>query len=256
MRRITGIKYLLPVLAIALGLVCGAKASAQTPDEIIDLHIKALGGLDAINAVKSIQRKGDASLTGMSGDMKGTVESIIVPGKKSYQHMEFDMFTQKSGYNGTDVWIEDMMQGLRKVEGPEARQAITRADIDPLVALKLKPVPGIELSKLDDETVNDSEQYVIQASVMGAPAAKVYVDKKTHMITRMTVTQDNPQMGGEITIAVSVSGYEDHGGLMLPKTQKMDIGDGMIEIEMTYNETKVNEELDHAIFDMPKPETP
>lgn len=259
MNTCTGSKCLPQILSVVLGIVCAATASAQTVDEIIDLHVRALGGLDAIKAVKSIQRKGDASLGGMAGDMVGTMEIAIVPGKKYCQNIVFDIGSSKAGYNGTDAWAEDTTQGLRKVSGPEAQSIIDRSMIDLLVAVKLGGAPGVVLTKLDDETVNESEHYVLQVSTeLGAegPSGKIYVDKKTHLKTQRIVKQDNPQLGGEITIVTSTSDYEEYGGVKLPKREKIDIGNGMLEFEFTFTETKVNEELDERIFDMPKSDTP
>lgn len=232
-------------------------ASAQTAEEVVDLNIKAIGGLDAIKAVKSVSRKGTVALSGMIGEMKGTAERIVIPGKKAYSTMETDMFSQKSGYNGTDAWSEDMMQGLRKkLEGSEAEQIIGQTQLNALAAAKLEGAEEVALKKLDDETIDEAEHYVLQVVNEGGTEPKIYVDKKTCLITQMVITTENPQMGGEITIIIKYSDYEEHGGVKLAKTESVDVADGMMEITTTFNETEVNGDVDESIFDMPTSDSP
>ena len=43
---------------IAIVTVCGFAASAQTTDEIVAHYVKAVGGMDKIQAVHSLRRSG------------------------------------------------------------------------------------------------------------------------------------------------------------------------------------------------------
>ena len=145
-------RSLLAVLAALAWTVCAPTATAQTVDEILELNIKAIGGPDAIKALKNVSRKGTMTLDGMMGYAEGTAEQVIIYGKKAYLSWEG---IQSWGYNGTEAWSEDMMQGLRKIEGTDAEYIIGQS-------AKLDSTGEESLKKLDDETVDEVEHYVLQ----------------------------------------------------------------------------------------------
>ena len=78
------------LIALAAVALMGAtgNAAAQSADEIIDAHIKAIGGMAAIAKVKTISRTGEVKVGGMMGDMAGTAKQIIVLGKKAFSEMD------------------------------------------------------------------------------------------------------------------------------------------------------------------------
>ena len=78
----------------------------------------------------------------------------------------------------------------------------------------------------------------------------MYVCKKDDMLCRTSLKQNNPQFG-EVEIIVQNSGYEAFGPVKLPVKNKISIGD-LFTIETTYDETKVNEDVDESIFDKPE----
>lgn len=243
-------RSLVVVLAVLAWMLCAPTAAAQTADEIVELNIKAIGGPDAIKALKNVSRKGTVTLDGMMGYAEGTTEQVIIYGKKAYLSWESDIFTQKWGYNGAEAWSDDMTQGLRKIEGTDAEYIIGQS-------AKLDSTGEESLKKLDDETVDEAEQYVLQGvNDAGGSAAKIYIDKKTCLLTQLVVTQDSPEFGGEVAIVLGYSDYEEHGGVKLAKTETVNLGDGMIEVTMTYNDTKVNSDVDESIFEMPGSDTP
>lgn len=245
-------------MATIVWAVCIPAATAQTADELVDQHIKALGGTKALKAVKSIHFKGKLDLGGMMGDMTGTVETIVMPGKKVYSAMDTDMFTQKSGYNGTEAWSEDMMQGLRKLEGAEADNLKGQLYLPHPLAKSIY-VSGEgstgTLEKVEDETLDGAEHHVIKSTGGGSPDTTFYLDKKTHLLTRAVLQQSDPQMG-EVTIVITYSDYKELEGVQVPYGEEMNIADGMITIKSTYDEVTVNGKIDQGIFDMPETGTP
>ncbi len=243
-------RSLVVVLAVLAWTLCGPTATAQTADEIVELNIKAIGGPEAIKALKNVSRKGALTLAGIMGNAEGTTEQVIVYGKKAYLSWESDMLIQKWGYNGAEAWLDDMAQALRKIEGTDAEYIIGQT-----------AAPGTmqdeSLKRLDDETVGEAEHYVLQGvNDAGETGGKVYIDKKTCLLTQLVVTQDSPEFGGEVTIVLGYSDYEEHAGVKLAKTETVEVGEGMIEVTMTYSSTKVNGDIDDSIFEMPGSDTP
>ncbi len=244
-------------VAILTWSVCMPGAIAQTGDEIIAKHIEALGGAKAIKALTSIQMKGDLLLGGMMGEITGETEVTIIPGKKIYSEITSDIFSERTGYDGTVAWSEDMTQGLRKLEGDEARTIVGKTFMPNILAMgKVLSGESSIGEKLEDETLGGEDHYVIKTAGGDGPDSKFYVNKKTHLLTQVLIKADNPQMGGEVVITIAFADYEEHAGVKMPTKQTVDVADGMITIESTYTEVTVNGEIDDTIFTMPESGTP
>jgi hypothetical protein len=234
-------------LAAALVAAVASAAAAQTAEEIIAKSIKAQGGRDALLNLKAVERKGEVGVDGAFGQMEGSVEEVIIPGKKALRALDLAVFVQKDGWNGKVAWRDGMM-GLQDLEGQEANQIKQIAELNPF----LKLADGTKAEKLDDETVDDVAYYVIELKPAEGPAVKLFIDQKSDQIMRTTLKQENP-MFGEIEIVAEVSDYKEFGPVKLPTKNNVQIGD-VLEINTTYTETKVNGEIDETIFEKPKEE--
>ena len=235
--------------ALAVLSLLALPAAAQSVDEIVDAHIKAIGGADAAAKIKSLQRSGEAAMSGVTGEMSGTYELVVVPGKKAYQNMDLGAFGTKTGYNGEVGWDDNAMRGLRELEGEELGRIQNLASLDPL--LDYRQSPSGTLEKRDDETVGDQEQYVLELAAEVGPPISLYIDKKTYLLTQVSLETNNPQMG-PMKIVFGSADYEEFNGLMLATQSTIDIGDGMITFEYTFSETTVNGKVDESIFEMPQ----
>lgn len=233
-------------LGAAMVASMASTANAQTAEEIIEKTIKAQGGREALTGLKSLERAGDVAVDGAFGQMEGTVKEIIVPGKKAYRALDLAVFIQTDGWNGETAWRDGMM-GLQEIEGDEAAQIKQSVRLNPFL-----DIGEAKVEKLEDETVDDVEYYVLQMTPKDLPAIKLFVNKENSEIARTTLTQNNPQFG-EVEIAVTISDYKQFGPVKLPTKNKATIGE-ILEIDTTYTETKVNGDVDESIFDMPKEE--
>lgn len=228
-------------------------AAAESVDEIVDGHIKAIGGMDAIKKIESVKRKGEVAVSGMFGDMAGVSEIAMIPWKKAYQNMDLGMFAQKMGWNGKDGWSESSMEGQKKLEGTELGQVKQVASIDPLAEYKIKKEGT--LAALPDEKVGDADQHVLELTPKEGPKIKFYIDKATKLLTQATLDQDSPQFG-QVKIVLGGADFAEFGGVKLPKKSTVNIGDGQLSLTTTYTETKINEKIDDKIFEMPPPPPP
>jgi hypothetical protein len=223
-------------------------ASGQTADEIIAKCIKAQGGREALVGLKAIERKGTVSVDGTFGQMEGSVEEAAIPWKKARRAIDLAVFVQKDGWNGKVAWRDGQL-GIQELEGEEANQIKQSADLNPFVMIGDR---GTKAEKLDDETVDDVAYSVIQLSPKDRPVVKFLIDKKTDLVRYTTLTQKNPQFG-EVKLVVESSDYEKFGPVTLPTKTKVQLGE-LMQIDTTFTETKVNGEVDDALFEKPKDE--
>jgi len=238
------------MLGAALVALLATSASAQTVEDIIEKSLKAQGGREALTTLKCVERKGEVDVDGAFGQMEGTVEECVVPGKKALRALDLAVFVQKDGFNGEVAWREGM-NGLQDLEGDEALQIKQSVILNPLLMIGQD---GVKAEKLDDEKIDDKDYYVLELKAEDRPAIKLFIDKESDLFRRMTLVQNNPQFG-EVEIVTESSDYEDFGPVKLPTKQKIALGE-ILNIDTTYTETKVNGDIDETIFDKPKEEAP
>jgi hypothetical protein len=246
MRELSGGRWFGAALAALAVALVASTAAAQSLEEVIAKTIKAQGGKDALLNLKSLTRKGEVDVDGSFGQMKGTVEESIVPWKKAFRALDLEVFAQKDGFNGKVAWRDGMM-GVQELEGDEAGQIKQSIDLNPFMKLADR---GYKAEKLEDEKVDEVDYYVIQLTPAKGPAVKVFVDKESDQIRRTSLKANNPQFG-EVEITVETSDYQEFGPVKLPTKQKIVLGD-IFQIMTSYTETKVDGEIDEAIFEMPE----
>jgi hypothetical protein len=100
--------------------------------EILQAHFKAVGGLDLLSRIKTVERSGVAEMGGILGDMEGTIRRVVVVGKKSYEDMNLSGFREITGWNGTSGWKSSSTDGLLDLLGSDLDNAKSAVFLDPL----------------------------------------------------------------------------------------------------------------------------
>jgi hypothetical protein len=237
------------LLGVTLIAALASTAGAQAVEEVIAANIKAQGGREVLLGLKSVERKGSVSVDGSFGQLEGSVEEVIIPWKKVRRALDLAVFVQKDGYNGKAAWRENM-EGVQDLEGEEATQIKRSVDLNPLVMLKERE---LKAEKLADETVDNVAYYVVQLTPKEGPAVKLYINKETNLLNRTTLKQTTRQFG-EVDVVIENTDYQEFGPVKLPTKNKTTLGEALT-ILTTYTETKVNGNVDEAIFEKPADET-
>lgn len=110
--------------AAAATALLAAPAAAQTPDArtLIDRHVAASGGRDAILATASAKATGTFGLP--SAGLQGTMETWTSDGRTYSKITLPGLGTIESGFDGTVAWSVNPMQGPRILEGAERDQTV------------------------------------------------------------------------------------------------------------------------------------
>src|SRR5262249_15902844 len=160
----------------------------------------------ALLGLKVIERKGDVAVDGAFGQMEGSVEEIVVPGKKALRALDLAVFVQKDCWTGDSAW-RDGMNGIQDIQGDQPIQINQPATVSPVLMIGQD---GAAAKKLDDEKVEDVDYYVLEVSAKDRPAVKMYIDKADDLLKRVTLTQNNPQFG-EVEIVTGMADYAAYG---------------------------------------------
>ena len=235
-------------LLLACGLLVPAGvAQAQTLEEIIEASLDAAGGREAIAAITSVRQTGSFTMSTAYGDLDGDMEVITIPNQKLYQSLDSDFFQQTGGWNGTTGW-SDSVQGTIDVEGQQAESLAVQTVLHPFLSYNAPEFGAVEYRKLDDAELDGRPHHVVGLST-GSLEMKIFVDADTKMVSRSMFDADIPDLGN-LTITADTSGYEEHGGVMLPSDNSVDIP-GAYTMDIRYTTIEINVEVDHSIFEKP-----
>ena len=233
-------------LAATLALMTLPSLAEENAETIMKAHVKALGGLEAIDKIKTIKRSGSAEMDGAFGQMSGTNEEIVVVGRKIYQKMDLGVFAETNAWDGTVGWKENSTEGVQDVEGEDLEFLQAGAEVSMLVSAWRGY--GNAAILVQPEETHEGETY--RVLMIAEADIKFYLDKKTNLLAGMTIPFEDPDFG-EAVILVIFEDYEAHAGVQMANSVITDIGDGTIILENTYDKTKINEDVDETIFKKP-----
>ncbi|MBP85577.1 MAG: hypothetical protein CMJ64_02495 [Planctomycetaceae bacterium] len=217
-----------------------ASAQAEPPaDSVIDTHIRAVGGAEAIARIKTIHRTGTISGQSSHGPLSGTVEEIFDLSKnRGYTSMELTGYSRKTGWTGDSGWVSDTQAGITELPADEAAFAKYIGGLSPLVAIHGDQ--GIAaLKEAGEKEFNGKKCAVV--SVDETPI-EFFINQETNLLEGMTIPGD---------ITMTFEEYKTEGALQFPGKRTMNIEAQKLTMVYEYKTTNVNDKIDVAKFDKP-----
>jgi hypothetical protein len=218
-------------------------ASAELPDArtIVDRHIKAVGGREAILAHKSMHARGTLSVpsSGMSGpvEMYGAAPDRVLV-KASIQGIG----EITDGFNGTHAWSINPMMGPSLKTGKEFEQTKLDADFysdlrDPkkytLTTIEKTLFDGRDCYKVRVKRADGSEDFDFYDVATGLRAGSIN-SRETQM--------------GQMTVTNTEGGYKQFGTLTQATTLTQKIMGLEQKITLEFVEY---DKVDPAVFELP-----
>lgn len=243
MNRHTGFSpiYILVVATFAMAIPALSRA------DLIDDHISAIGGEQAIAKLKTFKRSGKVRLGGMLGNFDGTYEQASVIRSKVYTKVDLGISIEEQGWNGTVGWKRDAQQGLRRIYGVDLSQVTSIAEVDGIVGI-YRQYGRAAFTEAKDAMLGTKNCRVLQ--VVGVPLS-FFIDPETKMIAGTRLVFDDPNSGTEVMVLTTYSDYVDFSGVKMPNRMKIDISDGAITLDFTFEKTEIGIKLPDSMFEMP-----
>lgn len=221
-----------------------APANLPTAQEILARFVKAIGGREANEKVKSWTSKGIVELAPIG--VKGTFEQITSAPDRSLTRMNLEGLGEfLDGFDGKVAWSSNPIQGSREKTGLELAQIKFNnnfyrfTNIDKLYS-KLE-VKGIE-------KVGDKNAYVVVATPEGLPASTMYFDVNSGLLLRSDNIVIAPE--GQQPVKVFIEEMKQVEGVMVP--YKVRTALPAFQMLMTITETKSGPPIDDTKFSRPK----
>ena len=239
------------VVLLTLG-AGAAPATAQTADEIVEKHLAALGGREALGRVRTRVSTGSITLTTAVGPVSGTVESFTKAPNKSRTLVTLDLTALGAGkivndqrFDGTTGFILDTFNGDRNITGSQLEAL--RNNAFPTVLLDYR-ARGLTITLSGKESLGDRPTFVLETTPKTGPRVRSWVDAETFLLVKTSVTIETPGVG-EIEQINEFSDFRTVDGVKVPFVVKS--VNAVQTATATLTNVRHNVEIDDASFVKP-----
>lgn len=222
-------------------MVLGATSIfAQTADEIVNNHIKAIGGIDNWRKVTTAYSELSTDMGGMKVpvkiwqiDAKGMRVEFVVQGMTGIQ-----VITDKSGWS-----LMPFMGQTNPEPTPEEQLKAAQSQLDLKGQLIDYAQKGSNLEFIGEDVEDGVEVYKLKLIEKSGAETTFFIDKESYYILK-TSTKVKIQ-GQEVDSVTSYGNYKKVGDIMFPHSINGGMGNATIE------KMELNSKIEATMFDMP-----
>ncbi len=242
------------VASLLCGLCLAVTSGAQTADEIIEKHISALGGRQALSKLRSRVMTGTVTVASPGGDIQGSIEIYSKAPNKTRTLMKLDLkdfgigemlFDQR--FDGASGYIIDSINGNRDITGNQLENM--RNAVFPTALLNYQEA-GISAELAGQEKADDRDVRILILRPRTGSESRHYLDAATYLLHKMVIKIDLPQMG-EVEQVSEFSDYREVDAVRIPYGMKITNPAQTLTIRFTGVEH--NKDLDDTMFARPGP---
>jgi outer membrane lipoprotein-sorting protein len=235
------------LLALAVLAFCAAHASAQTADEIVAKFVKTVGGMEKIQAVKSLRRTGK-----YNGG--GGFEAVVIEENKRpnlvRQEILIQGMTGVTAYDGKSGWKIEPWNGKKDAEGlseEEMKGIIEDSDLDgPLINYQQK---GIKVEYVGTDEVEGTDTFKLKVTMQNGDVRHYYMD--TDYFVPIKIETKRIIRGAEREFETILGDYKEVNGWYLPFSIETGVKGSQNRAKVTYEKIEANVALEDARFHQP-----
>ncbi|MSO49013.1 MAG: hypothetical protein EXQ49_03775 [Acidobacteria bacterium] len=215
-------KHSLPLLlTFLLAPALATVAAAQTVDEIVEKHLTAMGGRDALGKLTTRKATGMITITTPNGDLSGPVELYSKAPNKTRAVMSLDLsalgvaekMTLDQKFDGTAGWALNSLEGDNEITGNQLDNM--KNSVFPSQLLNYKET-GLKVELLPRETLAGKSVIVLLVTPKVGSVARVFMDAESFLVVRTTAKVNVPQAGGDMEQTADLSDYRAIDGVKVP----------------------------------------
>jgi hypothetical protein len=236
---------LAPLALIAMPL------SAQTADDIIARYVKAVGGMDKIQAVTTLRRTG--KLTTQEGMEAKVIQENKRPNKVREQ-FSLQGLTGVNAYDGANGWKIEPWMGKKDPEPlseEEMKAIIEDADFDdPLVNYQQK---GNKVEFAGMAQIEGTDVYKLKLTLKNGDTRYYYLD--TDYCVPIKIEMKRMIRGTEQESETLLGDYKEVAGWYLPYSVETNVKGSQDKQKTTYEKIEANVPIDDRGFEKPATQT-
>ena len=234
--------FLVPAIASS-----GAQATA---DEVIEKHLAAIGGRDALAKLTSQKATGTMTIATPNGDLSGPVEMLSKAPNKGRVHITLDLtpvgmsdkMVIEQKFNGTSAWMLNSMQGDQEITGNQLDNMKNNAFPTPLLSYKTS---GAKVELQPKEDINGKSALVVLYTPKAGSAMRMYFDPESYLLLRTKSTINSPETG-DIEQIRDMSDYRTVAGIKSPFVMVNTNAQQVLTIKL--EKVEYNVAIDDAVF--------
>ena len=218
--------------------ICIAAIHAETAEEIINKHIKAIGGIDVWKKITSVKLTGSVTAQGTEIN----ISMVGVQGKGVRQDITIMGMTGYSFLTPTEGWMYMPFNGQQKAEAltaDQVKESQDELDIQgELIDYKLK---GHTVELIGKEDVEGTECWKLKITLKSGKVKTEFFDPESfYLIREVSKNKANGQEHEQVT------NYSNFQKLPEGITVPMTIGSGMGELVV--KKFEINTKIEDSLF--------
>jgi hypothetical protein len=235
------------LLQLAGLALCAMPLAAQTADDIIAKYVKTVGGMEKIQAVKTLRRTG--KFTGGGGFEAAVLQENKRPNKVREEFL-LQGLTGVNAYDGKAGWKIEPWQGKKDPEAlseEEMKQILEDSDFDePIVNYQQK---GNKVEFVGLEQVEGTDAYKLKVTLASGDVRYYYMD--TDYYVPIKVEMKRMIRGAEQEFEESRGDYKEVGGWYLPFAIEAGLKGTTDRQKVTLEKIEANVAIDDRRFERP-----
>jgi outer membrane lipoprotein-sorting protein len=239
MRKFTG--------ALAGLALWAAAAGAQTADEIVAKYVARIGGMEKLDAIKTLRKTG--KYTGNGGFQARIVEENKRPNMVRQEFLLQGM-TGVTAFDGKEGWKIEPWQGKKDVETlgeEELKQIQEDSDFDgPLVRYKEK---GNTVELAGKEPVEGTDAYKLKVTMANGDVRNFFMD--TDYFVPIKIETKRIIRGAERESETSIGDYKEVAGVYFPHSYETGAKGSPNRAKVVYDKIEANVPIDDSRFHPP-----
>lgn len=221
--------------------------TAPTADEIVAKYVKAIGGMEKIDAVKTLRRSG--KFTGGGGfEAKVSQENK----RPDFVRQEFTIqgMVGVTAYDGKNGWKIEPWEGKKDAEPlgeEEMKQILEESDFDgPLVHSKEK---GNTVEYVGTEPVEGTDAYKLKVTLKNGDVRYYFMD--TDYYVPIKIETKRMIRGAETESETSLGDYKEVAGVYFPHSQEQGQKGSQNRSKIVIDKFEANVPIDDGVFKQP-----
>ena len=202
-----------------------APTGGLTLETLLEKHLAALGGREAVAAIQNTKMTSDV----LTGGIHGTITTVYAAPDLEYEEDNLGILHILQGYDGKYAWQRDSNGNVRPLAGEELKNLRVQLFFDTNSYVIPGRIPG--KMTLQPALEAGTGDYIVDALPAGGKETTLFFDPKTWLIAKEQHFDDN------VAVETSFSDYHAVDGVQFPFHQVTT--NGTARYDITGDVTKV-----------------
>jgi predicted aspartyl protease len=216
-----------------------APTASMTLEMLLQRHLAALGGAEAITALKNTKVISSVQ----TGGITGTITTVYAAPDREYEEDKLGIMDIQQGYDGKTAWQRDTNGNVRPLAGEELKDLRVQLFFDTNSYVLPGRIPGKLTLRPQTEPITGN--YIVDALPEGGKPSTLYFDPQTFFIVKEQHLDD------DILVTTNYGDYRTVDGARFPFRMATTNGTARYDIVGTVTEVENNIALPMGLFGPP-----